>query len=164
MSMLPPPEQVWQWPCCGCLSHEEPPSPSPSSGVLFPDLISICHDCFHIPRWLRRSLDLWSPRTDLCHLLLQEENKGTEVFMKKWPPWGMTSPSEWNRGGNYRAVEVLKAQITEAGPTSQKCPHFPLKAILNEGLDLKAESVWWALGFSESASYAHCLLMGFFLT
>ena len=54
MSMLPPPEQVWQWPCCGCLSHERPPSPSPSSGVLFPDLISICHDCFHLPRWLRR--------------------------------------------------------------------------------------------------------------
>lgn len=80
-------------------------------------------------------------------------------------PWGLTSPSEWNRGGNYRAVEVLKAQITEAGPTSQKCPHFPLKAILNEGLDLlKAESVWWALGLSGSASYAHCLLMGFFLT
>ena len=28
---------------------------------------------------LRESLELWSPRTDLCHLFLQEENKITEV-------------------------------------------------------------------------------------
>lgn len=85
---------------------------------------------------LRRRLELWSPRTDLCYLFSRRRINDRDPH-KGMTPLGSwrTSPAIRTEEENYRAAEALQTQTVEAGPTpgrspSRKCPHSPTESHL----------------------------------